>query len=130
MNCKCGYSGLAEVGNYISRKFSKDGSPISFRCQRCKSSESIVYINSIDSVREALIRPNGRTVSFYTGGGDHGFIGYSITDKNNFGVGSTISFQEYEDLLKEMDGKLNLSKITHNVDSALNDNIFEYDEFR
>lgn len=130
MHCKCDYNGLAEVGSYISRKFVKDGYPISFRCPKCKSSDTIVYINSIDSVREALIKPNGRSVSFYTGGGDHGFIGYSITDKNNFGVGSTISVQEYEDLIKEMHGKLDLSKITCNVDSALKDNIFEYDEFR
>lgn len=124
MICKCGYDGLSEIGSFPDDRF--DGKyqnnpkmNIPHRCPKCKSVKNVKHINSIDSIRQALYQPDGRTVSFITGGADKNTVGYSIVNSKHWGCSSAISVKEYNNLIEEFKGKLHLEKITQDCDTAL-----------
>ena len=108
MNCKCGYEGWAEVGDF---GFNKERlMQRYYRCPKCKSTDPI-YIDSIDSAKKFLmfggscIRGHPRAeqvINFITGGADNGLVGYSIhCPVCKWGHGSGIKREDYDKLIKE-----------------------------
>lgn len=114
MECKCGYRGIAEIGQFKGLRHGQERE-LPYRCPKCKSLD-FRWINEIDSVRLALIQPDGRNiVNLLTGGADPSFVGYSIFDPTtHYGRGGTISLEEYKALKEELK-QLKLERITFAV---------------
>ncbi len=119
MKCKCGYEGLAEIGNFPNEV---DGGKYKnlkymntpYRCPNCKSNKNMEHINSIDSIAKVIKlgeicykkipypHKTKKIVRFFFGGADKTFISYSIhCPLCKWGISSTISLEEYETLKKE-----------------------------
>ena len=113
MKCKCGYEGLAEIGNFPDERF--DGKyldnpkmNIPYICPKCKFNKNIIHINQIDSVRSALRNPHGRIITFSKMDLCPDLISYCICDSKGYGCASTISLIEYNGLIDEFKGILRL----------------------
>ena len=111
MKCDCGYYGPADIvhpSTNIHKSY--------FQCPQCKSSENIIFITGIDSVKLAMKRPkteeekkeeddldfNFEIVRFNTGRllDKEGMVGFNIEshhDQNGYDYG-WITLKEYGDL--------------------------------
>lgn len=102
MECKCGYKGLAEIGNFSGSRHGQHRDEIHFRCPKCKTFD-FRWINEIDSVREALIFPTEHNhVSMSQGEASPDLCFYSIYNPStSWGHSGTISIEEYNELINE-----------------------------
>ena len=116
MKCKCGYEGLAEIGNFPDESCGGKYKNlpymnVRFRCPVCKSNKKMEHINSIDSIRHALLfgefctrnhQRTRRVVEFVTSYSNKSFVGYSIScPVCMYGEASGITPKEYANLIKE-----------------------------
>ncbi len=103
MECKCGYKGLAEIGDFPDERWGEIIGTCSYRCPECKSNKNIMYNHAIDSIAEVIVRNRFRNVlQFFFEGADKNTIGFSITNpRTKLGHGSTITVEEFEMLRKK-----------------------------
>ncbi len=131
MKCKCGYEGPAEVGDF--GKHPEYWFTMYWKCPKCLSTDSIVHLNPIDTIKKALLFPHicgghredhlpkhrdtEEVVNFLAHNKNREWIGYSIhCPICNWGQGSGISIKDFKLLVKWANENNIDNVVFHNVD--------------
>lgn len=118
MECRCGYKGPAEVGDFgLNTKLLLQEH---YRCPKCKGlRDKIRWLHSPDSIRKELMFPSlchgpekrhspARRVVTFIIGGDNKTVGYSIHCLLcTWGESSSISIEDAMAIKKEFGDKIN-----------------------